>query len=192
MPGEDRREIGIGRLARRGTRRPPGGAPCARAWTACRAPRAGPGGARTCNVPRDCDRGSVSTDRNCLATSPSSSDRASAAPTPASAAAAARREALTEDRAAAQDAALELAEPVEPGGDERVDARRHVEVVDLADESVAMRVALGDHHAAVGEHAQRLDREQRHAGGVLARRCSAAPPARPRPRRRSAPRCRPR
>ena len=38
----------------------------------------------------------------------------------------------------------------------------------VSDQPVCVGVALGDHHAAVGEHAQRFDREQRDAAGVIA------------------------
>ena len=89
-----------------------------------------------------------------METSPSSSERPSAVADSGDRRRGGGREALAENRAAAQHAALELAEPIQPGGDQRVDARRDVEIVDLADQPVAMRVPGGDHRPAGGEHAK--------------------------------------
>ena len=74
-------------------------------------------------------------------------------------------ERLTEHRGVLQQRALRGRQPVEPRRDERVQRLGHLEIGDVAGDDVAR--ALLNEHAAILEHADRLDRVQRDPLGAL-------------------------
>ena len=75
-------------------------------------------------------------------------------------------ERLAQDRGDLEQPALGLAEPIQAGGDERVQRLGHVEVLHLAADHVALAVL--HQQAAVQQHPHDLHRVERHALGAVA------------------------